>query len=468
LRALARDPAARHQTIRELRAELREINGERVMTTVSAPALDAAMLRDAERRLAERDAAAKAAQPVGDPDWLERGAGHLAPAFSPVSAPVPVPSLPEPSRAQPTQREVATWMREIVQTTDLAVFAALVPRLEARIRFLAAQAEAVALSGLATTLDVVATEGPPVPKSRAARARELLRLFTDPQLLAPLAERVLDLAEDPEGMASKMLVRAGTGGGYALYAALLKNRSFEARARFVAVVAQMGAHALPMLRAGLERLAVRLLTAPGAAPPLPKRPAGGGGARAPAPPPEAIELALDLLKAIPNHMDDAMGELLARYTRCSVLPLAVLAVKALPRVWGQRASAMLVGLLNHTADEVWVAAISAIHELGAIDAHVVRKVGPYATSRASSRRLAAVGALSHPAADGVGVARAVLSQAFAATLGPPPDSDDAVVAIARALLAAGGSAAAVSERCATAPPRLRTLLQALLRGVTAS
>jgi serine/threonine-protein kinase len=458
LRALARSPTARHQTIRELRTDLREILGFDPRTTNTAtavPAFDPQSL-DVQRHPAPHERPSRT-RSASDPDWLERGGGYIAPPVSSATTSAPARQGPEPSRPPPTQREVAAWMREIAQTTDPMMFAALVPRIESKVHALAERGEAGALSALATALEVVATEGPPLPKSRAGRARELLRLFKDPQLLGPIADKVLDRVRDADGMASKTLVSAGTAGAYALYSALLKNRSLEARKRFAGVIDTMGAHALPMLRAALDRLAPRVLAAPaGPSRPTPRVPT-------PMPPREAVELAEDLLKAIPKHADDAMGELLARYTRCPVPAVATLATKALPRVWGQRASAMLVGLLGHASDDIWAAAVGALHELGAIDTYVVRRLGPLVTNRASTRRLVAVDALAHPTADALGVARAVLAQAFAGTAGPPPDSEDAVVAIARALLAVGGAGAVIAERCAAAPPRLRTRLQTLLR-----
>jgi hypothetical protein len=190
LRALSRNPAARHPTIRDMRNELRELLGfdARATATAALPALDVQAARESQRRLAaEREQASRSPRSEGtDPEWLERGGHYLAPSAPSVvsaAAPAPTPAAAQPSRSPPTQREIASWMREIAQTTDPAAFAGLVQRVEAKVRSLAEHGDAGALSALATALEVVAMEGPPLPKSRAARARELLRLFKDPQLL---------------------------------------------------------------------------------------------------------------------------------------------------------------------------------------------------------------------------------------------------------------------------------------------
>jgi hypothetical protein len=50
------------------------------------------------------------------------------------------------------------------------------------------------------------------------------------------------------------------------------------------------------------------------------------------------------------------------------------ATSALPRLWGQRARALLVALIQYPDDNVTMAAIVALDELNAIDEHVVRKL----------------------------------------------------------------------------------------------
>lgn len=337
-------------------------------------------------------------------------------------------------------RQVAAFLRQLMLTTDPVKFGNATPQLDAKIRELMAEGQAGALWRLSSTLDVIAAEGSP----RSGHAKQLIAVLIDAQLLAPIADKTLDGLADKEGTARKMILRAGKQGAYALYAARLKDASFETRERFVAVLQEMGAPALRMLRAGLERLETRL-SHTGATP-----------------------LAEDLLKALPPIPDEATADLVARYARSDVPTLALLATQALPKIAGVGARGLLIGLVDHKDDSVAIAAIKGLRELDQIDPAVIRTLEPLILGELTSRmppRVAAVEALAKPTPDGLAQARALLTRALQQTTGTSPDAEDMIVVAATSLIAVGGDATLVAERWRKSTTWLRTRLEAVLRQV---
>lgn len=175
---------------------------------------------------------------------------------------------------------------------------------------------------------------------RVARVRALASALEDPALLFNLAEMAL-VEDDRE--AERLLVNLGTPAAYALYSARLKSTGEQSvRRRFVEIVHGMGAAALPMLRAGLARLA-----------PHHERPV-------------AREMAADLLLATPNIPDDAAGELAARWARVGPIEVTRAAVPALAKLWGERARPMFVAALSSNDLLLANAAGVALDTLGSV------------------------------------------------------------------------------------------------------
>jgi serine/threonine protein kinase len=491
LKALAKDRTVRYAGVKELRSDLK------VAVEEAALFVAGGYWKRLEETPAAPPVAAAAREASGDgPDWIERGplqsmvptASSVAPAAGPAipaapRAPLPasllppmrasapsfssmempsspnLPSLhpsmrppsiragegvasasvaPPPLDASGDPRGVGALLRQIMQATDPAKFAAGAPRLAATIRELMADADASVLWRLRSTLAEIASESSP----RAAHARELLRPLVDPQLLAPIAERALDGIADRDGAASKVIARAGKGGAYALYAARLKQASFEARERFVRILRTMGDGALAMVSAGLTRLESRLSL------------------------PGATALAEDLLRALPDSGDDALAAVVARYAKSQVPSLALAATSTLPKLLGAGAKPLLVDLLDHRNDAVATAAIKALRDLSLVDVDAVRALEPLVLGDLSLRiepRIAALEALAKPTHPALGAARTLLARVLRQTAGTTPHAEDVLVAAATSLLASGGDGTLVAERWRASTAFLRTRLEAVLR-----
>jgi serine/threonine protein kinase len=335
-------------------------------------------------------------------------------------------------------RQMAAFLQKLLQTTDTERFAAAVPQIDARVRALMADKQAGPLWRLRSTLEIIAGETTP----RAAHAKQLLRTLSDRELLAPIADRSLDGLADRDGTARKMIVRAGKNGAYALYGSRLRDAGYEARERFVAILQEMGAPAMSMLRAGLERLESRL---------------SHQGATA---------LAEDLLKALPPVTDEATADLIARYTRVPADSLVLLATTALPKIAGVRARPLLETLIDHKDDAVSIASIRGLRDLDQVDLALVKILEPLVLGELTTRappRIAAVEALAKPVPEAVGAARQLLSRALQQTSGTTPDAEDLIVCSATSLLAVGGDATLVAERWRKSTTWLRTRLEAVLR-----
>jgi serine/threonine-protein kinase len=465
-KALAKDKRFRHATIRDLRAELR------------AAIEDASFLPSSElREVSEPPPASVAVPPAArlpqptQPEWLESGRGYLAsmmPSMMPGPmasgsmappgsfAPARVPSISPDSIAPPSgsphgapaelvdvARSMAPFLRQLSATTGAREFAALAKPLEPKIRALVEQGHAEAIWRLRSTLDMIAGESPSSGEgeSRAKIAQRLVELLEDPKLLAPLAEKALDGLEDKDGMAGKVVVRAGVGGAYALYAARLKHGVFDARERFVALLEKFGRVAYPLIRSGLVKLEARL-SVPGAA-----------------------TIAEDLLKSLAAASDEETGEVVARYARSETTSLATVAVTSLTSLWGRRARPVLLDLVQSTQEPVALAAIAGLRKIGAIDRAFVATVAPMVMGTAPARpgvRVAALEAVAEPAADATLAARKLCGDVLTSLVGSTPDVDDLVVVAAMSLVAAGGDRAFVSERWKKSTAWLRTRLEAVL------
>lgn len=337
-------------------------------------------------------------------------------------------------------KAMATFLRQLMETTDEAKFAAAVPKIDAKIRPLMADAQSGTLWRLRCALDMIAAE----PSKRAPHAKQLLAALSDTTLLGPLAEKALTGFEDREGTASKMVARAGGRGAYALYAARLKHATFEPRERFVTILQDMGAHSLTMITAALERLESRL---------------SHTGATA---------LAEDLLKALPSVQDEPAAKIVSRFARSDASALALVATTALPKVAGAAARAVLLGLFDHTDDAVAIAAIKGLRSLEMIDMQAVRTLEPLVLGELSSRmppRIAAVEALAKARPEAAVAARSLLTRVLQQTTAATPDAEDLVVVASTALIAVGGDAGLVAERWRKSTVWLKTRLEAVLRSV---
>ena len=364
LRALAKDRNARFASMRDLRAALRDLLDKPPVS------LSGRYQRFQLSAATPPPRATGDGVPSSSPGWLIHGAAIEL-------------DSPASPRSELTN-DPSAFMRRLVNTTDPRAFAELVAPLEAAIRVLA-QAQAVeTLWRLASTLDVLATEGPEIPGSRAALSKALLRVLRDPSVLAPVAQRVL-AAGDATG--ERLLLTAGTFGAHALYSARVRQGDAEARARFTRALRGVGPSGLPILRGGRERLADRLGT------------------------PGAIDIAEDLLVSLPASADESLGALVASYALSSHPTLARVAVAALPALWQERSRAIILGLLEHPVEDVAVAALGALAELGITDEHTPRLIATILDrARQRNMRLGAVRAMMQARGDARPVSAGLLAE----------------------------------------------------------
>lgn len=334
--------------MRDLRRELGAL-----LAQITAPARASAPER--------APASSPASQSDGDPDWLERGGSYRHESV----AEVPVAEVNGRLLAGELVSRPAAWLSAFAETVRHDQFQALANRLEGAIPFLLAERHMKALFAIRCTLDELAADDGRKPIGRIAVARKLQQSFAEPAFLTALAETALSTDRPPREI-SELLLRIGGPVTYTLYSTRLKLSEEPAvRRRFVLLVRELGNDALPMIRAGLERLETRrdVLV--------------------------AVALAADLLLASPRVRDEEAGEVTARYIQGSPPGLTSIAAEALVGFWGSRATPLLLGLLSSHDDGVSLAAINGLRELRAVDEYAVAKIASAVRSTTSTEVRAA-------------------------------------------------------------------------------
>lgn len=193
-------------------------------------------------------------------------------------------------------------------------------------------------------------------ESARATLAGVARLFHDPQVLGPIATRLLSLALTDEGRTAcaQLIADARVAGAYALYGARTKIAADQhARIAFVMTMKSLGDSALPVVRAALERIHDEAVSGQHSG---------------------ATALAEDLLLAVPAAHDEVSGHLVVKYAASSIPNLCRAAARALPRVWADRSVPILLQLVEHGDDGVRIAAIVGLRELGAVDANAVTRI----------------------------------------------------------------------------------------------
>lgn len=466
MKAIAKDREVRHASVRELRTEIRALAEDIAVFSTGGGYYD-------EPQVPSMRARQPSIVDTGTPEWLEHGTGVLASLVPPAAAhadsskppmarhssgrieiPTAPPSTAQPTSIQPgshvsmtpsmspeaseTARNVAAFVKRLVDTTDPEKFAALVAPIEPKIRALFEGDHTGPAWRLCSALDMIARE----KGARGEHALRTLQVFSDRQLLGVLAEKALDFLSDKDGSARKLVVRAGNRGAHALYGARLKHSVFEARERYVAMLTDIGAAGMPTIRAGLERLEPKLGV------------------------PGALGMAEDLLRAVPEVTDEEVGQIVARYVRSNVNSLAHLATLALPKVWGLRARPLLIAQVHHKNDDVAIAAIKRLRTLGGIDRELLEQLRTLVMGGPGARpavRLAAAEALESATPDAMPAARQLLAEALAAAQGNTPDVEDMIVMLANTIVSVGGDVTIVATRWRQSHTWLRTRLEAVLK-----
>ncbi len=453
MKALAKDPAARHPSMRELRAELRElldpVLSEAMPESVRTP--DAFMPMTPAQASAASSGRMRAAPEADGPSWLERGAVY---ATSPASTRTPGGAVPVTNEvAQSLAHNAAAWLKKFSQTTDPRAFLQMAQRLDGAIKQLAASGDTRVLWAISRTLNEIAARGAQAQGSPSAIAGRLLRAFEDPHVVACVAEQLLTAQDDAREAARRLLVHAGVAGAHGLYAARVKHANVaDVRAKFVAALNDLGKKAWPVVRAALERLAGSVDN------------------------PRAMELAEDLLLCVPAVGDESSGHLVVKFLRVNVSGVSRAATASIVRLWGDRAKPLLVGMLQSKEDAVRIAGIAGLHQLKGIDEHVVLRLSGILTRRVpagAELRAAAAIALGTATGGARQPALSVLSQVLTATRAgnapvdgglPQTREEQVVLAAARSLLQLGGVSqrSVVAQQADRSPEPLRTHLRRLL------
>ena len=339
-------------------------------------------------------------------------------------------------------RDPKKWLTQLLEERDARLFDKMLGEVGPAARLLAQKADARALRALSSTIHGIATDGKR-PAAIRASATTVMKVFAEPTLLAPVAEKLLQRGDDSDA-ARALVLDAGPAGAYALYGARVKLAADPAvREPFVATMRALGESSWPVVRAALERIPATALTGEH---------------------PRAAELAEDLLWSVPALRDDAAGALVARYVRTTQASLCRAATQALGALWAERAAPLLLALLDVPDDGVRIAAIAGLRQIGAVDENVVPHLVPILTRKVHAGdelRLAAVTALEFVTPDARPVAVPILVK-----LVRDPGWDDATIfAASRALLSVMGNEAraVIIDRSDTVPEPLKSHLLVLLR-----
>jgi serine/threonine-protein kinase len=258
-------------------------------------------------------------------------------------------------------RDPRAWLTKLLAERDARLLDKMLGEVEGAARILSSRGGARVLRAVSSTIHGIATDEER-PAAIRASAASVMKIFADPTLLAPIAERLLARDDDQREAAKTLILQAGTAGAYALYGARVKLATeHSVRAPFVDTMKALGESSWPVVRAALERIPAAALT--------------GGH-------PVAAVLAEDLLLCVPTLRDEAAGHLVAKYVHTSDPALCRAATLALGRLWAERAAPLLLALLDVADDGVRSAAIAGLRQIGALDEHVVRRLAPILSSAA--------------------------------------------------------------------------------------
>src|SRR5262249_43062366 len=137
-------------------------------------------------------------------------------------------------------------------------FQKMLAELEIALRILAKRADARAMWAASSALHGIASndeKGDDTSRARGPRAAMVLRLFSDPGMLAPVSERVLTGDDDVRDAARTLVTGAGVAGAYALYGARVKlAQDPNVRHAFVTSMRDIREAGWPVIRAALERI----------------------------------------------------------------------------------------------------------------------------------------------------------------------------------------------------------------------
>ncbi len=378
-RALAKSRDDRQQNMQELRAELKLLllpegtPASAVRTTGSFDRLSINSMPAVSVGSAKKLTPQPLSRPSAPaPEWMEtRQEGYARFMEEARQAQTPAHSV-----ADMLAKDASTYLGELAHERDERALAKRLVELDGAIRVLAQRGDARTLQMVNIVISGLSDRAFAEETAREGLAA-LGRMFSDPDLLAPLAKNLLTNEDANREAAAEILADARVAGAYALYGARTKIAADQrARIAFVKTMKSLGEFALPVVRAALERIYDGAIA----------------GAN-----PTATEVAEDLLLSMPNAPDEVAGHLVMKYAGSPIANLCRAAARALPRVWTMRAQPVLAHLLEHHEDDsVRLAAIVGLREIGGVDGAVVNKVAALIAAgkvRTEQMRAATVAAL---------------------------------------------------------------------------
>jgi len=352
------------------------------------------------------------------------------------------------SLAEALIRDASQFLRTLDFIKDPEDYGRELATLEAAMAFLARRAEAGALLAAIGVLARHA-KGAGKPGASENHALRTMKSMIDKQRLVPIANALLSGPPHQHEAARQLLVLAGSAGAHALYTAREALQDPAGRPQFVKTFRETGPAGWSLLSAVLPRMEVQSET--------------------------DIAFVEDLLRAMPDRPDAALGDAVAKFLAHPRLRPAALA--AIVPLWGERARKPLMDALEFAEEPARIVAITELRRLRAIDEPAVNVVERLLTMKGSASeelRVAAAAALADVAPPQRARAIALLTKGvegkrgLVAMLrgdGATDESAPVIESMARALLALDRAEGqrALKSRLAKADAPLKARLTALLQ-----
>ncbi|MBX3231608.1 MAG: protein kinase [Labilithrix sp.] len=274
------------------------------------------------------------------------------------------------SLADALVRDATQFLRTLDMIRDGAQYEDEIAVLETAMSTLARRAETTALMAVMSTLSHHAKPSGNTQRENAA-LRAMKRMI-DVERLAPTANTLLVGPPHQREAARQLIILAGSVGAQALYNAREATQDPAARPVFVQVMHEAGPAGWSVIAQILPRLEV----------------AGD----------HELALVEDLLRALPERADPALGEAVSKFLSHPVL--RQIALTAIVPLWGERAKKPLVEALEYADEPTRIVALGELRRLHAIDEYVFSVIERFLTMKGSAGedlRVAAAAALADAA-----------------------------------------------------------------------
>ncbi len=347
--------------------------------------------------------------------------------------------------------------RKLAAASDLTRFADEIAAASRALAALAKAGDARTVAGAVAGLTALARGAPPGDASKEGLAASAVSSLGDETALAALADALLFGPVVQREPARAVLTQLGAASARALLAARVRGSGPEPfpRPRFVAALREVGKVALPALGEHLSRMDPESDDANSEA---------------------GAALAEDLLRALPDAPDDALGRVVARFLRHLTPAVRRAAATGLPGLLGPRARPSLMHALDDVDEGVRAAAFAGMRMIHGVDEAVVARVDQLLNGGAPASdelRAGAAGSLAEVTESARGAAIEVLARTLrpkprsVLSLFKTPDDGEGVLVlatVARVLLVLGGAQGRkeVEQRAASSRGELKKALSGML------